>query len=187
MGSVKCMPHFVARQPLGKHVPTAKNTRNNGRIVGRECLCIPLSLLSNHSVKTLPRQRSIVGGVVFYAVRVVSKETRLFLPSCYCVLITQPSEIKFIKIKLPWWQSHYNYIFKIILNLKSKFRGPLSQATASKHSNAFTFTLVLWEGRAGEAWEPSYKMMLFPLPTIKCLSLLPGRFTFINSSPITSC
>jgi hypothetical protein len=48
--------------------------------------------------------------------------------------------------------------------------------------NAFTFTLFLSEGRAGEAWEPSYKMMLFPLPTVKCLSLLPGRFTFIYSS-----
>jgi hypothetical protein len=53
----------------------------------------------------------------------------------------QPSRFKFIKIKLSCSQSHYNYIFKIILNLKSKFRGPLSQVTASKHSNAFTFTL----------------------------------------------
>jgi hypothetical protein len=104
------------------------------------------------------------------------------IPSCYCVPLMQPSRLKFIKIKLLCWQSHYNYIFKIILNLKSKFRGPLSQATASKHSNAFTFTLLLSEGRAGEAWEPSYKMMLFPFPTIKCLSLLPGLFTFIYSS-----
>jgi hypothetical protein len=94
----------------------------------------------------------------------------------------QPSRLKIIKIKLPCWQSHYNYIFKIILNWKSKFRGPLSQATASKHSDAFTFTLLLSEGRAGEAWEPSYKIMLFPLPTIKRLSLLPGLFTFIYSS-----
>jgi hypothetical protein len=62
------------------------------------------------------------------------------VPSCYCVPLMQPSRIKCIKIKLPCWQSHYNYIFKVILNLKSKFRGPLSQATASKHSNAFTFT-----------------------------------------------
>jgi hypothetical protein len=94
------------------------------------------------------------------------------VPSCYCVPLTQPSRLKFIKIKLLCWQSHYNYIFKIILNLKSKFRGPLSQATTSNNSNVFTFTLLLSEGRAGEAWEPSYKMMLFPLPTIKCLQSL---------------
>jgi hypothetical protein len=40
------------------------------------CLCIPLSLLGNGSVNTFPRQRKIVGRVVFYTVRVVSKESR---------------------------------------------------------------------------------------------------------------
>jgi hypothetical protein len=34
----------------------------------------PLSLLGNNSVKTFPRQRRIAGGVVFYAVRVVSRK-----------------------------------------------------------------------------------------------------------------
>jgi hypothetical protein len=58
----------------------------------------------------------------------------------------------------------------------------MSQATDSNHSNAFTFTLLLSEGRAGEAWESSYKIMLFPIPTIKCLSLFSGLFTFIYSS-----
>jgi hypothetical protein len=44
-------------------------------------MCISLSLLRNSSVKTSPRQRRIVGGVVFYAIRVVSKESRrLVLP-----------------------------------------------------------------------------------------------------------
>jgi hypothetical protein len=33
----------------------------------------PLSFLGNNSLKTFPRQRRIVGGVVFYAVRVLSK------------------------------------------------------------------------------------------------------------------
>jgi hypothetical protein len=46
-GSVKCIPPFVARQQLDKHVSAAKNTRN---------------------------ERIIVGGVVFYAVHVASKE-----------------------------------------------------------------------------------------------------------------
>jgi hypothetical protein len=60
-------------------------TRNNRRLVGRVCpwvcLCILLLLLSNNSVKTFPRQRRIVGGVVFYSARVVSKESgRLVLP-----------------------------------------------------------------------------------------------------------
>jgi hypothetical protein len=32
-------PPIVARQRLGKHVPAAKNTRNNGRIVGRVVSC----------------------------------------------------------------------------------------------------------------------------------------------------
>jgi hypothetical protein len=43
-----CIPLIVARQRLGKHVPMATNTRN----------------IRN------------VGGVIFYAVRVVSKESR---------------------------------------------------------------------------------------------------------------
>jgi hypothetical protein len=38
--------------------------------------CIPLSFLDNGSVNTFPRQRRIVGGVVFCAVHVVSKESR---------------------------------------------------------------------------------------------------------------
>jgi hypothetical protein len=53
-GSVKCIHNFSARQRLGKHVPAATNARDNKRIVGR---------------------------VIFYVVRVVSKESkRLVLP-----------------------------------------------------------------------------------------------------------
>jgi hypothetical protein len=80
---------FVARQRLGKHIPTATNTCKNGRIVERVCLwvclCIPLPLLGNNSVYTFPGQRRIFGGVVFYAVLVVSKESnRLVLPRTSC-------------------------------------------------------------------------------------------------------
>jgi hypothetical protein len=39
-------------------------------------VCIPISLLGNSFVMMFPRRRRIVGGVVFYAVRVVSKESR---------------------------------------------------------------------------------------------------------------
>jgi hypothetical protein len=100
-GSLKCIPPFCDRQRLCKPVPAATNTRNNRRIVGcvifsavrvllKEsmgvCLRVPLSLLSNNSVKKFPQQQTIAGGVVLYAVHVVSKESRrLVLPrtSCY--------------------------------------------------------------------------------------------------------
>jgi hypothetical protein len=72
-----CESVCVARQRLGKHVPAAKNACSSRRIgwtrvsVG---LCSPLSFLGNNSVKMFPRQQRIVGGVVFYAARVVSKK-----------------------------------------------------------------------------------------------------------------
>jgi hypothetical protein len=50
----------------------------------------------------------------------------------------------------------------------SKFRC-LSEATPYHH-NVFTFTLFLPEGRAGVAWEPSNKIMLF-LPPRKIIRL----------------
>jgi hypothetical protein len=39
-------------------------------------VCVPLSLLDNNSVNMFPHQRRIVRGVVFYAILVVSKESR---------------------------------------------------------------------------------------------------------------
>jgi hypothetical protein len=87
--SVKCNPPFDARQQLGAHVPSAMNTRNNRNIVGRiifyaVCvvseeslwisLYVPVPLLGNSSVKTLPWRRRIVGSVVLHAARVVTKE-----------------------------------------------------------------------------------------------------------------
>jgi len=53
----------------------------------------------------------------------------------------------------------------------SKFRS-LSEATPYHH-NVFTFTLFLPEGRAGVAWEPSNKIMLF-------LSLVGFGFKGLN-------
>jgi hypothetical protein len=91
----------VARQRLGKHIPAATNTRNNRRIVEGVvfytvhdvskdslwvCLCVPVFLLGNGSVKTFLRQRRIVGRVVFCAVHVLSKESRQLVPpgtSCF--------------------------------------------------------------------------------------------------------
>jgi hypothetical protein len=64
----------------------------------------------------------------------------------------------------------FQIIDKTIRN--SKFRC-LSEATSYYH-NVFTFTLFLPEGRAGVAWEPSNKIILFlPPRKMKCLSLHP--------------
>jgi hypothetical protein len=42
-------------------------------------LCIPLSLVGNSLVKIFPQQRTVVGGVIFDAVCVISKESRLLV------------------------------------------------------------------------------------------------------------
>jgi hypothetical protein len=92
----KSLASACAKQRLSKHVPSAKNARNNRRIVGcvlscavlvvsKEslcvCLCGPLPLLGNGSVKTSRRQGRIVGSVVFYVANDVSKKSRrLVLP-----------------------------------------------------------------------------------------------------------
>jgi hypothetical protein len=52
------------------------------------CLFIPLKLLGNNSIKTFPRQRIIVGGVVFCAVCVLSKKNGIFfLPRTFSYVI----------------------------------------------------------------------------------------------------
>jgi hypothetical protein len=91
IGSVKCIPPIVARQRPGKDAPAATNIRINTRrrIVRRVSsdLCIPPPLLGNNSVKKFPRQLRIVGNVVFYATRVVSKEIRrIVLPRTSCLM-----------------------------------------------------------------------------------------------------
>jgi hypothetical protein len=60
------------------------------RVCGSVCLP-PISLLGSGSVNTFPRQRRIVGGVVFYVVLVVSKESRWFVlhRTFYYVSFTQ--------------------------------------------------------------------------------------------------
>jgi hypothetical protein len=97
MWLVKCIPPFGARQRLGKRVLLATNTRNSIKIVGRVifyavhvlpkeslwvCLCIPLLLIGNSSVKLFPSQRRIVRGVIFCAVHVLPKES---LWICLCI------------------------------------------------------------------------------------------------------
>jgi hypothetical protein len=58
-------------------------------VISKESLWVHVSsypLLGTNSVKVFPRKRRISGGVVFYAFRVVSKEsTRLFRPRTSCL------------------------------------------------------------------------------------------------------
>jgi hypothetical protein len=125
--SVKCIPPFIARQRLGKHVPAATNTRKNKIIVGHVCLwvclCIPLLLLGNISVKTFPRQRRTVGGVVFYAVHVVSKESRPFgllrtscsfiYFMCVCLLLVMTACCFFLVVVCCLWVFIWNILLLI--------------------------------------------------------------------------
>jgi hypothetical protein len=68
----------------------------------------------------------------------------------------------------------FQIIDKTIRNSKLRC---LSEANSYYH-NVFTFTLFLPEGRAGVAWEPSNKIMLF-LPPRKIVSLTsPLDFLF---------
>jgi hypothetical protein len=60
------------------------NARNNRRSVGRVCPWVFISLLGNNFVKTLPRQRGIVRGIIYYAVHVASKEKRRVLTNSLC-------------------------------------------------------------------------------------------------------
>jgi hypothetical protein len=96
-----CMPPIVARQWLNIHIPVAMNTWNKEELLYASfsvwsvsyqrrvcgvCLCIPLPLQGNGSVHMLLQQWRILGGVIFYAVHVISKESRwLVLPRTSCL------------------------------------------------------------------------------------------------------
>jgi hypothetical protein len=72
-------------------------------------------------------------------------------------------------------------LFNWPLIQESKIPRPLSQATASSRPNVFTFTLPLLQGRTGEEWKPSDKMMLSPLalaPHIQVSFTSPVTFQF---------
>jgi hypothetical protein len=141
---------------------------------------------------------------LFCAVSVVPKKNRrsvLFLskcsngsqvPNCHCVFLMQSSRFQFTKIKFHCCESHQNYFFQIIrldINLENPNPAALSQATAYNHLNAFTFTLALPDGRAGEASEPSDKIMLLLPPhnnvsltfPIICSLYLLSYYTFYLS------
>jgi hypothetical protein len=88
------------------------------------------------------------------------------IPSCYCMLLMQPSLSKFIKIT-PWSRATKLVNFQIISTLSNESRNKtlpsLSQVFTTHHPNVFTPILSLSEGRAGIAWVPSNKIFFFPL------------------------
>jgi hypothetical protein len=88
------------------------------------------------------------------------------IPSCYCMLLMQPSLSKFIKIT-PCCRATKLVNFQIISTfsneLWNKILPSLSQAFTTHHHNVFTPILPLSGRQAGIAWVPSNKMLFFPL------------------------
>jgi hypothetical protein len=82
-GSINCILPFAVRQRLGINFPAAMNACNNRTNVEQVCLwfclCMPIMLLDNNSVKPIPRQRRFVGGFVSCAIRVVTKEKKILV------------------------------------------------------------------------------------------------------------
>jgi hypothetical protein len=120
--SLQYIPPFGVWQQFVKHVPAAMNTHNR-RIVRHTifyvvhvltkeslwvCLCIPLSLLGNNSVKTSLQQWRIAGGVIFYVVRAISKESRwLVIPrTSYFLLVPNSTNSEYLNLYWVEW----NYI-----------------------------------------------------------------------------
>jgi hypothetical protein len=101
-------------------------------------------------------------------------------PSYYCMFLMQPSRLQFIKIKLSCSESHWNHFSKLNTDTNSKIKisWPVSQDVAYNHPNVFSSILLLSEGRPGESGECSNKLYCFSFPTLKCLSLFPGLFTY---------
>jgi hypothetical protein len=101
-GWVKHISPFVARQRLGKRVLALTNACKKRRIDGLGCLwvslCISLSLLGNNSVKMFLRQQRMIRCIVFYAARVISKESRLLvLPRTSHLIFASPFKPLFIQ------------------------------------------------------------------------------------------
>jgi hypothetical protein len=84
------------------------------------------------------------------------------VPSWWCVLLTRPSQYKFITIKPLALEASKLYNSTPIQEIK--IPTPSSQATA---------TLNLSEGRAGESWEPSNRNYGLYSIKINHLLLLP--------------
>jgi hypothetical protein len=93
-------------------------------------LCIPLSLVGNISVSTFPRQRRIVGGFVFYAIRVVSKESKwLVLCRTSCFTLDPEGGVVTYKRVL----SEYSHVYLRKLTVKQLTFCPLHMITNPAH------------------------------------------------------
>jgi hypothetical protein len=181
-GSIKRIPPFIAKQRLGKHIPAAKYTRNNRKIVGCVwlciCLCVPLLLLGNNSVKASPRQRRIVVGVVLYVVRVVSKESRLvvFPRSSFSFDLTT---LRIFDEEYDLWYSPFcnilqspvtssflgpnNFLCTLLSNTLGLFCSPDVRASCGTHTR-LTENSQNCEGPFSEITEPAPEELVLLLP-----------------------
>jgi hypothetical protein len=106
------------------------------------------------------------------------------------MLLMQPSLSKLIKIT-PCCGATKIVTFQIISTLSNEswnqILPSLSQAFTTHHPNVFTPILPLSEGRAGIAWEPSNKMLFFPL-RYKAAFAFPQMFSlyFFSSTILPS-
>jgi hypothetical protein len=102
------------------------------------------------------------------------------VPSCYCMLLMQPSLSKFIKIT-PCCRATKLVNFQIISTLSNdswnQILPSLSQAFTTHNPNVFNLILSLSEGRAGIAWVPSNKM----------LSLSPSDILISKGQSLCNC
>jgi hypothetical protein len=131
---VKCIPPSGAKQRLGKHVPTVTNTRNN---------------------------RGAVGGVTFYAVRVLSKES---LWVCLCIslpLLGNNSVKTFPRERKNCWRS--------FLCGPCRIKGTSCYLTALSVSGLRVYSvgwwdwwIMNWKGFGRKRWWPKGIIQLAP-------------------------
>jgi hypothetical protein len=79
------------------------------------------------------------------------KQMLRYFASYYCVLLMQPSRLKFVTFKTLCWEHeihHRSELSNSLFTRKIKMSRPLSQAKTCNHSNVFSSILHLWKLRA---------------------------------------
>jgi hypothetical protein len=89
------------------------------------------------------------------------------------VLFIQPSQLKSVNPNAVKATKLFYQIIEFDIKSENQNSAELFQVTACNHSNVLTFTLLLSEGRAGEAWEPFKETTLFRAPHNKVFLTFP--------------
>jgi hypothetical protein len=109
------------------------------------------------------------------------------VPSFYCLLLIQPSEVKFITMEHICCKGPLNSLQKLFSSpLIQKLKFARSRSQACNNHNSIILRLSLSEGRTGEYWEPSNEMKFLLHSKVKCVSLLPWLLPSEYSSYIVS-